>query len=228
MGMPLKTIIYDIGGGIEGDKLFKAVQTGGPSGGCIPQQLSICRSIMKGLRSVGSMMGSGGMVVLDETDCMVNIAKFFLSFTQEESCGKCVPCRIGTKRLLEILTRITEGEGQKRRYRAAAELAEDVRDSSFAGSACRRRTRCISTIAYFRHEYEAHINQKKCPAKVCNAADLLSSAGPRASAAACVPRPAAVNAITGEKKQPHVIDKATCIQCGSCFDACKFNAVIKE
>ncbi len=228
MGMPLKDIIYKIGGGIEGDRLFKAVQTGGPSGGCIPQQHIDLPVDYEGLASVGSMMGSGGMVVLDETDCMVNISKFFLEFTQSESCGKCVPCRIGTKRLLEILTRITEGKGREGDIELLQTLAEDVRDSSLCGLGMSAPNPVISTIRYFRHEYEAHIKHKKCPAKVCNKlltffirADMCVGCG------MCV-RACSVNAITGEKKQPHRIDNSLCIQCGSCFDACKFSAVLKE
>lgn len=228
MGMPLKDIIYKVGGGIEGDRLFKAVQTGGPSGGCIPQQFIDLPVDYEGLASVGSMMGSGGMVVLDETDCMVNISKFFLEFTQSESCGKCVPCRIGTKRLLEILTRITEGEGKEGDIELLQELAEDVRDSSLCGLGMSAPNPIISTIKYFRHEYEAHIKNKKCPAKVCNKLltffireDMCVGCG------MCV-RACSVNAITGEKKQPHKIDYSKCIQCGACFDACKFSAVLKE
>ena len=228
MGMPLKDIIFNIGGGIEGDKLFKAVQTGGPSGGCIPQQHIDLPVHYEGLASVGSMMGSGGMVVLDETECMVNISKFFLEFTQSESCGKCVPCRLGTKRLLEILTRITEGEGKEGDIELLQELAEDVRDSSLCGLGMSAPNPVLSTIKYFRHEYEAHIKQKKCPAKVCNKLltffireDMCIGCG------MCV-RACSVNAITGEKKQPHKVDNALCIQCGSCFDACKFSAVLKE
>ncbi len=228
MGMPLKDIIYKIGGGIEGDRLFKAVQTGGPSGGCIPQQHIDLPVDYEGLASVGSMMGSGGMVVLDETDCMVNISKFFLEFTQAESCGKCVPCRIGTKRLLEILTRITEGKGREGDIELLQTLAEDVRDSSLCGLGMSAPNPIISTIRYFRHEYEAHIKHKKCPAKVCNKlltffirADMCVGCG--MCARAC-----SVNAISGEKKQPHKIDHSLCIQCGSCFDACKFSAVLKE
>jgi NADH:ubiquinone oxidoreductase subunit F (NADH-binding)/(2Fe-2S) ferredoxin len=228
MGMPLKDIIYKVGGGIEGDRLFKAVQTGGPSGGCIPQQHIDLPVDYEGLASVGSMMGSGGMVVLDETDCMVNISKFFLEFTQAESCGKCVPCRLGTKRLLEILTRIVEGEGKKGDIELLQDLAEDVRDSSLCGLGMSAPNPVLSTIKYFRHEYEAHINQKKCPAKVCNKLltffireDMCVGCG------MCV-RACSVNAVTGEKKKAHKIDNATCIQCGACFDACKFSAVLKE
>lgn len=228
MGMPLKEIIFNVGGGIEGDKLFKAVQTGGPSGGCIPQQHIDLPVDYEGLASVGSMMGSGGMVVLDETDCMVNISKFFLEFTQSESCGKCVPCRLGTKRLLEILTRIVDGDGRKGDIELLQELAEDVRDSSLCGLGMSAPNPVLSTIKYFRHEYEAHINQKKCPAKVCNKLltffireDMCIGCG------MCI-RACSVKAITGEKKQPHKIDNKLCIQCGACFDACKFSAVLKE
>ncbi len=228
MGMPLKDIVFKVGGGIEGDRLFKAVQTGGPSGGCIPQQFIDLPVDYEGLASVGSMMGSGGMVVLDETDCMVNISKFFLEFTQSESCGKCVPCRIGTKRLLEILTRITEGNGKVGDIELLQELAEDVRDSSLCGLGMSAPNPVISTIKYFRHEYEAHIKNKKCPAKVCNKLltffireDMCVGCGMCAKACS-------VAAITGEKKQPHKIDSSLCIKCGSCFDACKFSAVLKE
>jgi len=228
MGMPLKDIIFKVGGGIEGDRLFKAVQTGGPSGGCIPQQFIDLPVDYEGLKSVGSMMGSGGMVVLDETDCMVNIAKFFLQFTQDESCGKCVPCRIGTKRLLEILTRITEGKGKKGDIELLQELAEDVRDSSLCGLGMSAPNPVISTIKYFRHEYEAHINQKKCPSKVCNKLLTFFIRPDQCVGCGMCAKACGVNAITGEKKQPHVIDNATCIQCGSCFDVCKFNAVIKD
>jgi len=228
MGMPLNDIIFKIGGGIEGDKLFKAVQTGGPSGGCIPQQFIDLPVDYEGLKSVGSMMGSGGMVVLDETDCMVNIAKFFLTFTQEESCGKCVPCRIGTKRLLEILTRITEGKGKKGDIELLQELAEDVRDSSLCGLGMSAPNPVISTIKYFRHEYEAHINRKKCPAKVCNKLLTFFIRPDQCVGCGMCAKACSVKAVSGELKQPHSIDNALCIQCGSCFDVCKFNAVVKD
>ncbi|MCB2216462.1 NADH-quinone oxidoreductase subunit NuoF [Desulfofustis glycolicus] len=228
MGMPLKKIIYDIGGGIEGDRLFKAVQTGGPSGGCIPQQHIDLPVDYEGLKSVGSMMGSGGMVVLDETDCMVNIAKFFLTFTQEESCGKCVPCRIGTKRLLEILTRITEGEGKPSDLDLLQELAEDVRDASLCGLGMSAPNPVLSTLKYFRHEYEAHIFQKKCPAKVCSKLLTFYIRPDHCVGCGACKKACAVKAISGELKQVHQVDQALCIKCGSCFDACKFNAVIKE
>lgn len=227
MGMSLKKIIYDIGGGIEDDRLFKAVQTGGPSGGCIPQQHIDLPVDYEGLKSVGSMMGSGGMVVLDETDCMVNIAKFFLTFTQEESCGKCAPCRIGTKRLLEILTRITEGDGKDGDIELLQELAEDVRDSSLCGLGMSAPNPILSTIKYFRHEYEAHIREKRCPAKVCN--DLLTFLIRPEQCVGCglCKRACAVGAVAGEKKLAHTIEQDSCIRCGACYDACKFNAVIK-
>lgn len=228
MGMPLKEIIYDIGGGIEGDRLFKAVQTGGPSGGCIPQQYIDLPVDYEGLQSIGSMMGSGGMVVLDETDCMVAIAKFFLAFTQEESCGKCVPCRIGTKRLLEILTRITEGNGKKGDIELLQELAEDVRDSSLCGLGMSAPNPVLSTIKYFRHEYEAHINEKRCPAKTCNALLTFFIRGNQCVGCGMCLKACGAKAITGERKQPHVIDQEKCIKCGACFDVCKFNAVLKE
>jgi NADH:ubiquinone oxidoreductase subunit F (NADH-binding) len=228
MGMTLKEIIYDIGGGIEGDRLFKAVQTGGPSGGCIPQQHIDLAVDYEGLQSVGSMMGSGGMVVLDETDCMVNIAKFFLQFTKEESCGKCVPCRIGTKRLLEILTRITEGQGKKEDLDLLQTLAENVRDSSLCGLGMSAPNPVLSTLRFFRHEYEAHIIQKKCPAKVCSALLTFFIREDHCVGCGMCLRACPAAAVSGEKKKVHKIDNALCIRCGACYDACKFNAVLKE
>ena len=228
MGMPLKDIIFGIGGGIEDGKLFKAVQTGGPSGGCIPQQHIDLRVDYENLRSVGSMMGSGGMVVLDETDCMVNISKFFLEFTQAESCGKCIPCRLGTKRLLEILTRITEGEGKKGDIELLLDLANDVKDSSLCGLGMSAPNPVLSTIRYFRHEYEAHINQKKCPAKVCRKLLTFFIREDLCVGCGMCKRVCPSGAVTGEKKEPHHINTAVCIKCGACYDNCKFSAVLKE
>jgi NADH:ubiquinone oxidoreductase subunit F (NADH-binding)/(2Fe-2S) ferredoxin len=228
MGIPLKDIIFGIGGGIEGGKLFKAVQTGGPSGGCIPQEHIDIKVDYENLRSVGSMMGSGGMVVLDETDCMVNISKFFLEFTQSESCGKCIPCRIGTKRLLEILTRITEGEGKKGDIELLEDLANDVKDSSLCGLGMSAPNPILSTIRYFRHEYEAHINQKKCPAKVCRKLLTFFIREDLCVGCGMCQQVCPAGAATGKKKSPHHINTATCIKCGACFDNCKFGAVLKE
>ncbi len=228
MGMSLKEIVYDIGGGIEDDNLFKAVQTGGPSGGCIPQQHIDLPVDFDGLKSVGSMMGSGGMVVLDETDCMVNIAKFFLQFTKDESCGKCTPCRVGTKRLLEILARITEGQGEPGDIDLLQELAEDIRDSSLCGLGMSAPNPVLSTLKYFRHEYEAHIKQKKCPAKVCSALLTFFIREDMCVGCGLCKRACAAGAISGEKRSPHIIDNSNCVQCGACFDACNFDAVLKE
>ncbi|MGC2063716.1 MAG: NADH-quinone oxidoreductase subunit NuoF [Thermodesulfovibrionales bacterium] len=228
MGIPLREIIYDIGGGIEGGRQFKAVQTGGPSGGCIPADLLDTPVDFESLAKVGSIVGSGGMVVLDETDCMVNIAKFFLEFTRGESCGKCVPCRIGTKRLLEILERITKGEGKPGDIALLEEMSVDIKLASLCGLGQTAPNPVLSTIRYFRDEYEAHINDKRCPAGVCR--DLLTySVLPDAckGCGACL-RACPAKAITGEKKKPHAIDTSLCVKCGACFDVCKFKAVKKE
>ncbi|GAB4411524.1 MAG: NADH-quinone oxidoreductase subunit NuoF [Thermodesulfovibrionales bacterium] len=228
MGITLREIIYDIGGGIIGDKKFKAVQTGGPSGGCIPAELLDIPVDFESLAQVGSIVGSGGMVVLDETDCMVNIARFFLEFTQAESCGKCVPCRIGTKRLLEILDRITKGSGQEGDIKLLEELSQDVKVTSLCGLGQTAPNPVLSTIRYFRNEYEAHIKDKKCPAGVCK--DLLTFTILEDLCTGCgaCRRACPSGAITGEKKKPHRIDQALCIKCGACFDVCRFNAVKKE
>lgn len=228
MGIPLRDIIFDIGGGIKGGKLLKAVQTGGPSGGCIPQQHIDLKVDYENLKSVGSMMGSGGMVVLDETDCMVNITKFFLEFTQAESCGKCTPCRIGTKRLLEILTRITEGEGKKGDIELLLDLANDVKDSSLCGLGMSAPNPILSTIKYFRHEYEAHIHQKKCPAKVCRKLLTFFIREDLCVGCGMCKKNCPVKAISGEAKKGHRVNTAVCIKCGACYDICKFSAVLKE
>lgn len=228
MGIRLGEIIYDIGGGIIGDKQFKAVQTGGPSGGCIPASLLDTAVDFESLCRVGSIIGSGGMVVLDETDCMVNIAKFFLEFTQAESCGKCVPCRIGTKRLLETLDRITRGLGKDGDIELLEKLSGDVKVTSLCGLGQTAPNPILSTLKYFREEYETHIIEKKCPAKVCKDLLIYSILEDVCTGCGACRRACPAGAVTGEKKKPHKIDPELCIKCGACFDVCKFNSVNRE
>jgi NADH:ubiquinone oxidoreductase subunit F (NADH-binding) len=227
MGISLKEIIYDIGGGIENDRALKAVQTGGPSGGCIPADMIEIPVDYESLAKVGSIVGSGGMVVMDETDCMVNIAKYFLEFTQAESCGKCVPCRLGTKRLLEILRRITEGRGKPGDMELLERLSRDVKSASLCGLGQTAPNPVLSTLKYFREEYEAHIHDKRCPAGVCK--NLLSYTILEEFCKGCTmcARVCPAGAIVGGKKQVHKIVQEICIKCGACFETCKFNAVRK-
>jgi NADH-quinone oxidoreductase subunit F len=227
MGMPLKEIIYGIGGGIDSGKPLKAVQTGGPSGGCIPASMVDVSVDFESLAELGSIVGSGGMIVLDEDDCMVNIAQYFLHFTQEESCGKCIPCRVGTKRLLEILERITSGHGQKGDIERLQELGSKVVDASLCGLGKSAPNPILSTIEHFREEYEAHL-EGKCPAKVCKLLLIFSIIEDTCTGCGACKRACPSDAITGEKKKLHVIDQDLCIKCGSCFDVCKFKAVHKE
>ncbi len=228
MGIPLRDIIYEIGGGIENGKKFKAVQTGGPSGGCIPEDQLDVKVDYESLMALGAIVGSGGMIVLDEDNCMVNVARYFLNFTQSESCGKCVPCRVGTKRLLEILDRITKGQGREGDIELLEKLSKDIKLGSLCGLGQTAPNPVLSTLKYFRHEYEAHIYEKKCPAKACK--DLITfriNAETCKGCGACL-RACPAGAITGEKKKPHSINPALCIKCGSCFDVCKFKSVVKE
>jgi NADH:ubiquinone oxidoreductase subunit F (NADH-binding)/(2Fe-2S) ferredoxin len=227
MGISLKEVVYDIGGGIEGGKKLKAVQTGGPSGGCIPASIIETTLDYESLGKVGSIMGSGGMVVLDETDCMVNVAKYFLQFTQSESCGKCVPCRIGTKRLLEILTRITEGKGREGDIDLLETLSSDVKTASLCGLGQSAPNPILSTIKYYRDEYEAHIYEHRCPAGVCK--DLLTYSILEEFCKGCTActRVCPAGAIVGEKKKPHKIIQDICIKCGACFETCKFKSIKK-
>jgi NADH:ubiquinone oxidoreductase subunit F (NADH-binding)/(2Fe-2S) ferredoxin/Pyruvate/2-oxoacid:ferredoxin oxidoreductase delta subunit len=227
LGTTLRKIIYEIGGGIEGGRSFKALQTGGPSGGCVPAEFLDTEVDYESLAQVGSIMGSGGMVVLDETSCMVDTAKFFLQFTQSESCGKCVPCRIGTKRMLEILERITSGSGRDGDIELLEELGQYIRATSLCGLGMTAPNPVLSTIRYFRSEYEAHIRDKKCPAAVCK--DLITYSILQDVCVGCgaCKRVCPADAVRGTRKSPHRIDNEVCVKCGTCFDACKFRAITK-
>jgi len=227
LGASLRKIIYDIGGGIEGGKTFKALQTGGPSGGCIPAEFLDTEVDYESLAQVGSIMGSGGMVVLDETSCMVDTAKFFLQFTQSESCGKCTPCRIGTKRMLEILERITSGQGKEGDIELLEELGQYIRATSLCGLGMTAPNPVLSTLRYFRNEYEAHIRDKKCPAAVCKDLITYSILEEICNGCGACKRACPADAIRGTRKTPHRIDPEICIKCGTCFDACKFKAILK-
>jgi NADH-quinone oxidoreductase subunit F len=229
MGMTLREIIYDIGGGIRHGKKFKAVQTGGPSGGCLPQSLLDIPVDFDELTRVGSMMGSGGMIVMDEDDCMVDVARYFLNFLAEESCGKCIPCREGIRQMLTILNRICEGEGQTGDIELLEELSEVVRDASLCALGQTAPNPVLSTIKYFKDEYEAHINERRCPARACKA--LISYYIDPELCQACLRclRECPVGAITGDKNLVHVIDQDKCTKCGTCLEVCppRFSAVVK-
>ena len=227
MGIPLRTIIEDIGGGCPNGKKFKAVQTGGPSGGCIPASLLDISVDYDSLTKIGAMMGSGGMIVMDEDNCMVDIARFFLDFTVDESCGKCTPCRIGTRRMLEILERITQGKGEEGDIEKLETLAENIKSSALCGLGQTAPNPVLSTIKYFRDEYEAHIKEKRCPAHHCQALLNYKITDACRGCTACA-RKCPVNAISGNVKEQHVIDQNKCIKCGSCIATCKFGAIIKE
>ncbi len=228
MGTTLRTIIEEIGGGIPGGKKFKAAQTGGPSGGCIPANLIDTEIDYDNLLAIGSMMGSGGLIVMDEDTCMVDIAKFFLDFTVEESCGKCTPCRIGTKKLLGMLDKITEGKAVMSDLDEMEQLCHYIKANSLCGLGQTAPNPVLSTLRYFRDEYEAHVNDKKCPAGVCK--DLLSYKiiADKCKGCSLCAKKCPVNAISGEIKNPYVIDQDKCIKCGVCIDSCKFGAIIKE
>ncbi len=228
MGAKIRDVIYGIGGGIKDDKAFKAVQMGGPSGGCIPAELIDTIIDYKSLGATGAIMGSGGMVVMDETTCMVDMARFFLDFTCKESCGKCIHCRMGTKRMLEILTRITQGEGKDGDIELLASLAEQIKSSSLCGLGQTAPNPVLTTIKYFRNEYEDHIYNKKCTAHQCAALVTYDINAEKCIGCTLCARNCPVDAIEGKVKEVHVIDQEKCIKCGKCLTSCKFGAVIKD
>ena len=226
MGISLREVIADIGGGIQNGGKLKAIQIGGPSGGCIPEALVHTLVDYESVTRTGAIMGSGGMVVMDETTCMVDVAKFFLSFTQKESCGKCTFCRIGTLRMLEILERITEGKGHPRDLELLEDLAEKVKEASLCGLGQTAPNPVLTTLRYFKDEYEAHILERRCPAKRCRALITFEIIPEKCNGCrACLLR-CPTEAITGEKKKPHRIDQEKCTRCGICLDNCKFDAVL--
>ena len=226
MGMTLRQIVYEIGGGIKDGRAFKAVQTGGPSGGCITSKNLDLPIDYEALKSIGSMMGSGGMIVMDEDDCMVNIAKFFLDFTADESCGKCTPCRVGNRRMLELLNKITAGEGTMEIFEKLKTLSATIKDTALCGLGQTAPNPVLSTLANFEDEYLAHVKDHRCPAGVCANLIQFNVTDKCVGCGLCAKR-CPVGAISGEKKMKHAINQAKCIKCGACFNACKFHAIAK-
>jgi NADH-quinone oxidoreductase subunit F len=226
MGMTIRDVIFKLGGGIKNNKKFKAVQMGGPSGGCIPEFLSDTIVDYDSVNATGAIMGSGGMVVMDETTCMVDVAKFFLDFTCKESCGKCTFCRMGTKRMLEILDRITNGHGKEGDLEKLEELAYQIKDNSLCGLGQAAPNPVLTTIRYFRDEYEAHISHKKCPAKVCRPLLTYKVDAEKCTGCMVCLKNCPVKAITGERKQTHFINQEICTKCGVCFSKCKFESIL--
>lgn len=228
MGTTLREIVYDIGGGIPNGKKFKAAQTGGPSGGCIPIQNLDTPIDYESLNAIGSMMGSGGLIIMDDSTCMVNLARFFLDFTVDESCGKCPPCRIGTKRMLEILERIVKGKGQDGDIEKLEKLAMNIKRSSLCGLGQTAPNPVLSTLKYYRDEYEAHIKDKRCPAGECKAMTKVVIDKSLCKGCSACSRRCPVNAIHGEIKSPFEIDQDKCIKCGVCIATCPFKAISRK
>ena len=228
MGTTINDLVYKIGGGIKEGRKFKAVQMGGPSGGCIPADLGHTPVDFESIPATGAIMGSGGMVVLDDTTCMVEMARFFLEFTQNESCGKCTFCRVGTLRMLEILTRITKGEGEPDDIEKLVELGERIKEASLCGLGQTAPNPVLTTIRYYRDEYEAHINEKRCPAASCEALVDFNIDAEKCTGCTLCAKNCPVDAISGEPKKLHVIDNSICVRCGKCITSCNFDAVYKS
>ena len=228
MGLSLRDVIFGIGGGIRGDGKFKAVQMGGPSGGCIPENLLDTKIDYKALAATGAIMGSGGMVVMDADTCMVNMARFFLDFTAKESCGKCVHCRIGTKRMHEILVRITEGNGKEGDVELLEELCHGIKSGALCGLGQTAPNPVLTTISYFRSEYDSHIRQKRCPARECAALKTFRIDAARCKGCTLCAKKCPAGAIAGSPGGGHVIDPTACVKCAQCLAACRFGAVVAE
>ncbi len=228
MGITLREVIYDVGGGIPKNKKFKAVQTGGPSGGCIPKKLLNLPIDYESLKDAGSMMGSGGMIVMDEDTCMVDVAKYFMNFLRDESCGKCLSCREGTQRMWEILDRITKGAGSMEDLEVLDDLAVAVKDASMCGLGQTAANPVLSTLKYFKNEFVTHIRDRKCPARVCKQLITYSILPERCTGCMACLKVCPVDAISGKKKQVHTIDQEECTKCGSCAEVCRFEAVLIE
>ena len=228
LGTTLREIIFDIGGGIPNGRKFKAAQTGGPSGGCIPAKFLDTPIDYGNLTKIGSMMGSGGLIVMDDTTCMVDVARFFLDFTVDESCGKCTPCRIGTRRLLEMLDKITSGNGTLEDLDKMEELCYYIKNNAMCALGQTAPNPVLSTLKHFREEYEAHVVEKRCPAGVCKKLLRYEILPDKCKGCTKCARNCPVGAITGKVKEPHVIDQSKCIKCGACMEGCKFAAIIKK
>lgn len=227
MGLPIKDVIFEIGGGIKNDKKFKAVQMGGPSGGCIPAELIDTAVDYESITKTGAIVGSGGMIVMDESTCMVDMARYFLDFTKKESCGKCNYCRIGTKRMLEVLERITVGKGKDGDIELLEELASKVKDGSMCGLGQTAPNPVLTTIRYFRNEYEDHIYRHKCTAHSCT--ELLTfTVKDNCTGCTLCARKCPVKAIEGKVKEKHFIHQDLCIKCGKCEEVCKFDAILRD
>lgn len=228
MGTTLREIVEEIGGGVPDGHSFKAAQTGGPSGGCIPASQMDVPIDYDNLIAIGSMMGSGGLIVMDDTTCMVDIAKFFLEFTVDESCGKCTPCRVGTRRLLEILNKITSGNGTLEDIDRLEELCNYLKENSLCALGQTAPNPVLSTLHYFRDEYIAHVTEKRCPAGACKALTNYYILEDKCKGCTLCARNCPVGAISGTVKKPHVIDTSKCIKCGACMEKCKFSAIVKR